>query len=316
MTRSRARAGHDFGRVIRRLKAAWAAFGTPSTRMHGTAGLAALATLLAVAPAAAQLDPPAWTRPRTPVPLVGPITYVGSEGLAAYLIRTDKGGILIDATMAQNVPAIARNIVASGVPLREVKLILVSHAHFDHVAGLAAMRRLTGAAVVAGVGDAAALRSGIPPGETNYGIIRFPPVPVARTVRNGDKIRLGRVTLQAVATPGHTPGCTTWTTRITDRGRPLDVVFPCSVTVAGNKLVGNRRYPGIVADYRASLARLAALPADVVLPGHPEMADVIERQKAGTLIAPGLLASMVVRARDDFDRELAKQSRAAAERPR
>jgi metallo-beta-lactamase class B len=166
------------------------------------------------------------------------------------------------------------------------------------------------------VGDAAALRSGIPPGETNYGIIRFPPVPVARTVRNGDKIRLGRVTLQAVATPGHTPGCTTWTARITDRGRPLDVVFPCSVTVAGNKLVGNRRYPGIVAEYRASLARLAALPADVVLPGHPEMADVIERQRAGTLIAPGLLASMVVRARDDFDRELAKQTRAAAERPR
>lgn len=333
-------AGHDVGRVIRRRKApliatpgltrgpaAFAAMedsGAPAqgrgdgrgTRMsHGRrpGRLIGLAALLLATPAAAQLDPPAWTRPTAPVPLIGPITYVGTEGLAAYLIRTDAGAILIDATMEQNVSAIERNIVASGVPLRQVKLILVSHAHFDHVSGLAAMKRATGASVVAGIRDVPALESGIPPGEVSYGVIRFPAVKVERGVRDRETVRLGSTSLRAVATPGHTPGCTTWTLRIADRGRRRDVVFPCSVTVAGNRLVGNRRYPGIVADFRTSFARLAALRADVVLPGHPESADVLGRAKSDTLVAPGLLRTIVVKARDDFDRELAKQTRAARE---
>ncbi|MEH3047132.1 subclass B3 metallo-beta-lactamase [Sphingomonas adhaesiva] len=269
------------------------------------------AAVLLAAPAAAQLDPPAWTRPIPPVRLIGPVDYVGTQGLAAYLIRTRDGAILIDATMAENAPAIERNIQALGVRLRDVKLILVSHAHFDHAAGLAAMRRDTGAQVVAGAGDVEALETGIPPGETNYGVVRFPAVPVARRVRDGDKVTLGGVTLRAVATPGHTPGCFTWTMRIAQRGRPLDIVFPCSVTVAGNKLFGNARYPRIVQDYRASIARLAALHADVVLPAHPEMADVLERAKAGTLVAPGLLRQIVLKARDDFDREWLRQGRTA-----
>ena len=303
-------AWRDRGFIIRRRKAPpAAAIGKPLSRVG------ALALLAIAAPAAAQLDPPAWTRPIPPVPLIGPITYVGTEGLAAYLIRTDAGAILIDATMEQNVPAIERNIVASGVPLRQVKLILVSHAHFDHVAGLAAMKRATGAKVVAGIRDAAALESGIPPGEVSYGVIRFPAVTVGRRVRDRDRVRLGNVTLRAVATPGHTPGCTTWTMQVADRGRRRDVVFPCSVTVAGNRLIGNRRYPGIVADFRASFARLAALKADVVLPAHPEGADVFARARSGTLVAPGLLRTMVVKARDDFDRELAKQTRAARPAP-
>lgn len=270
-----------------------------------------LAATLLAAPASAQLDPPAWTRPMPPVRLIGPIDYVGTQGLAAYLIRTRDGAILIDATMEENVPAIERNIQALGVRLRDVKLILVSHAHFDHAAGLAAMRRDTGAKVVAGTGDAAALETGIPPGETTYGVIRFPAVPVARRVRDGDRVTLGGVTLRVVTTPGHTPGCTTWTMRIVQRRRPLDVVFPCSVTVAGNRLFGNTRHPGIAQDYRVSIARLAALHADVVLPAHPEMADVLERARAGTLVAPGLLRQMVLKARDDFDREWLRQGRTA-----
>ncbi len=269
----------------------------------------ALAALLACLPVAAPAqDPPAWTRPVAPFRLLRPITYVGTQGLAAYLIRTSRGAILIDATMEQNVPAIARNIEAAGVRLRDVKLILVTHAHFDHAAGTAAMRRLTGAQVVAGAGDAAALQSGTPPGETSYGVIRFPPVRVDRGVRDGERVRLGEATLTAVATPGHTPGCTTWTMAVAR----TQVVFPCSVTVAGNRLFGNRRYPGIVADYRASFARLAALRADVVLPSHPETADVFARAKAGTLVAPGLLRAIVLKARDDFDRELRRQGKVAA----
>lgn len=275
------------------------------------ASVAALSLAAGATPASAQLDPPAWSRPTRQFHIVGPIWYVGTEGLSSYLIKTRAGAIVIDGTLAENVPAIRRNIVAAGVPIRQVKLLLLSHAHFDHAAGLAGLKRATGARLVVGARDAAAVRTGTPPGETSYGVIRFPAVPVDRAVRDGDTVTLGGVTLTAVSTPGHTPGCTTWTMRVVERGRPLNVVFPCSVTVAGNLLFANRAYPGIAQDFRSSFARLAALPADVVLPAHPEGADVLERARTGNWVAPGLLRQIVVKARDDFDRELIRQGRTA-----
>jgi glyoxylase-like metal-dependent hydrolase (beta-lactamase superfamily II) len=273
---------------------------------------ALLLTLFAAATASAQRDPPAWTRPIPPVPLIGPITYVGTEGLAAYLIRTRAGAILIDGTLEENVPAIERNVAANGVSLRSVKLLLNSHAHFDHAAGLARLKRDTGASVAAGVGDAAALREGVPPGETSYGVIRFPAVPVDRAVRDGERLRLGEVTLTAIATPGHTPGNTSWLMQVGQGRRRLNVLFLGSLRVAGNKLIGNGRYPGIVADFRRSFDRLGQVRADVILPMHPESADVLGRARAGTLIAPGLLPKLVTEARTAFEAELVRQQRAAA----
>ena len=263
-------------------------------------------------PALAQ-DPPAWTRATDPFPIVGPISYVGSEGLAAYLIRTPAGAILMDGTMAENVPAIERNIAASGVRMRDVKLILLSHAHFDHAAGVAGLQKASGAELVVGRGDASAMRTGVPPGETTYTAVNFPPAQVGRAVRDGDRVTLGGVTLTAIATPGHTPGCTSWSMRVVERGRPLDVLFLCSMTVAGNKLFGNRRYPTIVADFRRSFARIAGVHADVVLPFHPEFGDVMARhqRKAGgqtdAFVAPELLPKLVADARAAFDAELARQ---------
>ncbi len=269
---------------------------------------------LNAAPPVAQLDPPAWTRPIAPVPLIGPITYVGTEGLAAYLIRTRAGAILIDGTLAENVPAIERNLTAAGVRLADVKLLLSSHAHFDHAAGLQQLKRDTGARLAAGVGDRAALEAGVPPGETSYGVIRFPAVAVDQAVRDGATVRLGGTTLTAIATPGHTPGNTSWLLRATDRGRPVRVLFLGSLTVAGNRLVGNGRYPTIVADFRRSFARLARVQADVILPMHPETADVLGRAGAGTLIAPDLLPKLVADALAAFEAELAKQQADSARR--
>ena len=260
-------------------------------------------------------DPPAWIRPQVPFPIAGPITYVGSEGIAAYLIKTSAGAILIDGTLAENAGMIERNIANAGVRPRDVKLILVTHAHFDHAAGVAALKRATGARVVAGARDVRALETGTPPGETNYGVIRFPPVHVDRSAVDREKVTLGTTTLTARATPGHTPGCTTWTMQIPAKSRPLDVVFPCSVSVAGNRLIGNRAYPGIVADYRRSIAMLGALHADIVLPSHPELADVIakgKRRQAGDTTAfvdPTLLPKIVAKAKVAFDADLAKQAR-------
>lgn len=281
--------------------------GGGSSAFFGAATCRALAAgLMFAAPASAQLDPPAWTRPIAPFRVIDNIWYVGSEGLAAYLIKTPRGAILIDATMAENVPAIEKNIVATGTKLRDVKYLLVSHAHFDHAAGDAAMKARTGATVIAGIRDVAALESGIPPGETSYGVIRFPPVTVGRGVRDGDRVSLGGTTLTAIATPGHTPGCTTWGMR----SGKLRVVFPCSLTVAGNKLVGNARYPKIVDDFRKSFARMATVPADVLLPAHPELADVIGRHQRGeSYVAPDLLPTMVTKSRAAFEADLAKQQK-------
>lgn len=268
--------------------------------------------LIAVAiagPASASLDPPAWTRPIAAFPVIGAIDYVGTEGLAAYLIHTPAGAILIDGTMEQNADAVARNIAARGVKMPDVKLILVSHAHFDHVGAVAALKQMSGAKLVAGAGDRAALDSGIPPGETNYGVIRFPAAHVDRAVRNGERIALGGVTLAAVATPGHTPGCTSYQMRIVQSGKPLDVLFACSLTVAGNRLVGNRAYPGIVGDFRKSFDRIGALRADIVLPFHPETVDLMGRVARGNLIDRNVLPKMVQDARAAFAVELAKQQK-------
>ncbi len=320
MRKTRARAGDlpaSFGGASTRACGDTIVRGAPLARSWANGGrlvrpilLAAAALLLPDAPAtAASGDPPEWTRPRPPLHLLGPITYVGTRGLGAYLVRTSDGAILVDATMAENVPSIERNIRSLGLKLSDVKLILVSHAHFDHVGGLERLRRDTGARVLAGRGDVAALRSGIPPGETNYGVHRFTPVQRVSPVADGERVGLGDVTLRAIATSGHTPGCTSWSMRVMDHGRPREVVFAGSMTVAGNRLVGNRRYPAIVRDYRATFDRIERLRADVVLPMHPEAADVFVRARAGTLVAPRLLGDMARAARVDFERALREEKR-------
>lgn len=212
--------------------------------------------------------------------------------------------------MEANAALVAANIRAAGVDPRTIRLILVTHAHFDHAGAVAALRRATGAQVVAGAGDGAALATGTPPGETGYAPVPFPAVRVDRAVRDGDRVTLGGMALRAIATPGHTPGCTSWTMRVRDAGRPLTVLFPCSLTVAGNRLVGNRRYPAIIADFRASLTRMGRERADVVLPAHPEVADVAGRAASGRLVDPALWPAIVARAGTDFATELARQQAA------
>jgi metallo-beta-lactamase class B len=254
--------------------------------------------------------PSEWTRPAKPFRIVGPIYYVGTEGIAVYLVETRKGLILLDGGLEENVPAIESNIVQLGFRLRDVKLLLSSHAHFDHVAGLARLKRDTGASFAASVGDRAALESGSPPSEISYGIFRFPPVKVDRVLADGQPLHLGNIVMTPVVTPGHTPGCTTWKMRVTEAGRPLDVVFPCSVTVAGNKLVDNKGYPGIVDDFRRTFVQMRQLHADVVLTAHPDLADVMgraQRRDAGdynAFLAPGLLTELVDKAEAAFEREL------------
>ena len=286
---------------------------------HGfRSALRVFSMLIAVAaalPALAQ-DPPEWSEPVKPFRIAGNVHYVGTKGLAAYLITTRDGAILLDATLVQNAGQIERNIESLGVPLREVKLLLSDHAHADHVGAMAQLKRDTGARVLASEGDRWALENGRNQGDNNYGVMPFDPIPVDETIRDGQTVRLGEVELTAHLTPGHTRGCTSWSMTVDDRGTPRQVLFLCSITVAGNTLVGNRTYPGIADDYRATFAKLAAMRADIVLTSHPEMSDVLERAarrdagEADAFIEPTLLPTLVNDFSAAFEKALKEQEAA------
>jgi metallo-beta-lactamase class B len=275
--------------------------------------LTALACALFASAAAATDWPAAWHEPTEPFHIVGNIYYVGSKGIAAYLIVSPQGDILLDGTEAENGAMIERNIAKLGFSIRDVKLLLNNHAHFDHAGALAQLKADSGAIFLANPRDKAILESGHITLPNSNDLLDFPPVKVDRTLRDGETVRVGPIAITAIFTPGHTPGCTSWSMVVRDHGRRLRVVFPCSLTVGGNRLVGNTLYPDIVADFRRSFARLAAMKADVVLTGHPELADVQVRAARrhddgpGAFIDPGLLFRLVASSRKDFDQEYAKQ---------
>ena len=278
-------------------------------------GLTALLSIGATAPqSSTPADAPvAWHTATAPFPVAGPIYYVGTEGIAVYLIRTRDGLILLDGGLEENVSLVAQSIRTLGFDPRDVKLMIATHAHYDHVAALAGLKRLTGARFLASTGDRQAYETGTPPSDTNYGVIRFPAVHVDGTVIDGRAVSLGGVTLTPVLTPGHTPGCTSWRMMVSDQGHRRDVLFLCSITVAGNRLVRNKGYPGIVADFRRTFAKLRPVHADIVLPGHAEQADIMgkaRRRAAGerdAFIDASLLPRLVRESQLAFDAELAKQ---------
>jgi metallo-beta-lactamase class B len=285
--------------------------------------LAAALFCVVAAPSAPAAQPATWTQPVKPFAIAPHVYYVGTRGLSAYLVTSPGGAILIDGTVAENAPLIEHNIQSVGVALTSVKWIVSDHAHSDHVGALARIKADTDARFAASAGDRVALERGLPRGDTDYDSARFgfPPIHVDRIVRDGEGVAVGDVALTAHLTPGHTPGCTSWSTTISGGERSLRVLFLCSLTVAGNRLVGNRAYPGIVADYEATFAKLSAMKADIVLTSHPEIADVLGREaraRAGdrhAFIDPQALTAIVARSRRDFERELAAARHAARPTP-
>jgi metallo-beta-lactamase class B len=260
---------------------------------------------------AATHDPAEWSTPVQPFQIAGPVFYVGTQGLAAYLIVGHQGAILLDGTTAANAPLIERNIEALGIPLHAVKRLISDHAHEDHVGALAQIKQDTGAEFWASAGDTWALEHGRVRGDTDYRPKPFAPVKVDHVVRDAETLQLGDVTLTAHLTPGHTPGCTSWSTTVEEHGRELHVLFLCSITVAGNILVGNRAYPQITSDYRATFRKLASMQAQILLPSHPDLADVLEREARRTagetdaFIDPQALPSLVAHFSAAFETALA-----------
>lgn len=282
-------------------------------RAIGVAGVGACAV---VRLAGAQ-QPAAWTDTIAPFRIIDNIHYVGSAGLSAFLVTTPKGHILLDAGLPANADMVARNIERLGFALRDVRILLNSHAHFDHAGGLAELRRRTGARLFAMAGDTAALERGVYVGSESDASMRFPPVAVDSVLVDGSTVTLGGVTLTANLTPGHTSGCTSWTLPIrADGGTHTAIVF-CSTSVATNRLAPRPQYPGIVADYRRAFARLESMQADVFLAGHAELFDLrIKRDRNGAgrpnaFIDASLLQRTIRASRAAFEQELARQQSGA-----
>jgi metallo-beta-lactamase class B len=290
------------------------------SRRRAFCGAVALIAGLVTSAAAPPPVPASWTTPVKPFRIVGDIYYVGTQGLGAYLIGENHDAVLIDGTLAANAPLIEQNIRSLGFRLSDVKLLLENHAHYDHVGALAQIQRDTHAPLYASAGDRWALEHGRPRGDTNYGVLKFPPVKVAGIVTDGETLGRGDVRLTAILTPGHTPGCTSFATTVVDGGRPLKVLFLCSITVAGNVLVGNREYPEIAADFARTFKRLATLKADVVLTGHPEVADVLGREarvaagEKDAFVDPAQLGRIVRQAHEDFETAYAKERQAKSDK--
>lgn len=268
----------------------------------------------------------AWGKPQKPLRVIDNVYYVGSAGVSAWLIFTLQGFILIDGGMPETAAQIEANIKTLGFDIKDVKLILNSHAHFDHAGGIAKLKRDSGARFVASAGDKPFLERGRALGPTVNN--PFPRIAVDRTIKDGDTAMLGGVVLTAVVTPGHSPGCTNWTMPIVEGSTDHSVIFYCSMSTGLNTLVNNTYHPAIAQDYKKSFARLKKIDADVLLAAHGEQmglakkaatAEANEKNKVrgapNPFVVKGEFQRLLAAQEKSFDAELAKQQAAAQAKP-
>lgn len=275
-------------------------------------------TLAAVSASSAQ-DTAEWTEPFPPFHIAGNLYYVGSKGLANYLITSPQGHILINSDLEANVPLMRASVEKLGFKFNDIKILLISHAHWDHDAASATIKKLTGAQYMVMDADVPVVESG---GKTDFQYggsadNRYPPTKVDRVLHDGDHVKLGDADLVAHLTPGHTKGCTTWTMTVAEGGKTYDVVIVGSPNVnPGYKLVDNAQYPQIATDYERMFKVLRSLPADIFLGAHGSyfgMDAKYPRLEAGgpnPFVDPEGYRKFVSDKEQEFRSELAKQKAA------
>jgi metallo-beta-lactamase class B len=260
--------------------------------------------------------PPEWTRSFPPFRIVGNLFYVGSEDLASFLVTTPQGNILINSNLASSPQQIKKSVEALGFKFSDTKFLLISHGHYDHAAGSATIKKLTGSKYEVMDADVPVVESG---GRNDFQFAHdknmwFPPTHVDRILHDGDKVSLGGTVLTAHKTAGHTKGTTTWTLDENQAGATLHVVIVGSPNVLDSyKLVGNPKYPRMADDFRRQFASLKSLPCDVFLGAHGNYFDLkskYDRLKSGDLkafIDPAGYRSYVAEREQAFDNELKRQ---------
>jgi metallo-beta-lactamase class B len=261
-----------------------------------------------------------WTAPFPPFRIAGNLYYVGSKGLASYLVTTPQGHILINSDLEANVPMIQESITQLGFKFSDVKILLISHAHWDHDAGSAKVMELTGAKYMVMDGDVAVVESGGKE-DFQYGgdpAMQYPPTRVDRVLHDGDTVTLGDVVLVAHLTPGHTKGCTTWTLTVRNNGKALSAVIIGSPNVnPGYQLVNNAKYPTIATDFERTFRVLKSLRCDLFLGAHGSYFDLdtkFARMKAGdqnAFVDPEGCAKFIAQKEQAFRSELGKQRAAS-----
>jgi len=258
-------------------------------------------------------DPEEWHRPFPPHRIAGNIYYVGTEDLASFLVAMPVGNILINTDYERDVPLIRESVTELGFKFGDIRIVLLSRAHDDHVAGTAAVIQQTGAKLMVMRGDVQAMEIGttdFQPSDQHW-----KPVKVTRTLNDGDTVRLGDVVLTAHLTAGHTKGCTTWTTTVIDAGRRLNVVIDCSLNVIpAYRLINDPVYPDVTQDFEKTFAALKLLPCDVFLSAHATTNHMTEkyarlgRDGKSPFIDPGGYLVYVNDREGAFRRELERQT--------
>ncbi len=271
------------------------------------------AVLLLVGPtsALAQRD---WNAPFPPHRVIDNIYFVGTEQLGTFLVTTSAGHILINSDFETTVPTIRQGVEALGFKFEDIRVVLGSHAHGDHMQADALVKELTGAQVMVMQADVEQLSAMRPGGKEH---------PIDRILEDGDRVELGDTALVAHHTPGHTKGCTSWGLQVAENGQTYDALIVCSFGVNANYvLVDNPDYPGIADDYRATFAKARALPVDVFLGSHGSWYDMATKYEQLQNRAPadpnpfvdraGYLAHIDLQ-EQRFNEMLARQQSAARE---
>ena len=284
----------------------------------------ALAFITGLSSASSAQTSPEWTEPFPPFRIAGNLYYVGSKGLANYLITTPQGHILINSDLEANVPMIRTSIEQLGFKFSDVKILLISHAHWDHDAGSAMIKKLTGAKYMVMEGDVPVVESG-GKADFQYGndaTLLYPPAKVDRVLHDGDKVTLGGVSLEAHLTPGHTKGNTTWTLPVRDGDKTYQAVTIGSPNVnTGYRLVDNHNYPTIAHDYEHTFRVLKSLECDLFLGAHGSYFDLetkYARMKSGAanpFIDEKGCAAFVSQKEGEFRAEYEKQRAAKSRHP-
>jgi metallo-beta-lactamase class B len=256
---------------------------------------------------------PTWNKPQDPVRIYGNTYYVGPHGMGALLIISPAGHVLIDGALPESAPQIVAHVRALGFRVEDVKLIVNSHAHFDHAGSIAELQRLSGARVAASPWTAEAMKAGaVPRDDPQFGAIRpIARLPRVETLRDGETLSVGPIAVTAHFTPGHTPGGTSWTWKSCEGTRCLNLVYADSLTpVSADGFLFTR---GHTADaFERSFEFLESTPCDILLTPHPEVSHLWERlaqrsTNPNAMVDRGACKALAASSRDALQKRLAKE---------
>ena len=264
------------------------------------------------------MDTSRWNDPEAPFRMAGPIYFVGTAELAVFLVHTPQGHILIDGGMPSTAPVIEKSIRELGFKPEDIRILLTTQAHFDHVGSHAHFKKLSGARVEAMKGDENLLRDG---GKSDYLFAgnpdyHFPRVAVDRVLADGDIVTIGGARLTAHRTPGHTAGSATYVTTVREAGRDYRVVFAASMSVnPGTRFVNNPSYPGILEDFRKAFTVLESLKPDIFVSGHTgffglkeKRARMTKENPAQAFVDPEGYAKIIAERKKTFEELVAKET--------